>query len=380
MRWIGGLLAVLAVAGCAGLPVEPGGGGVVTNDVPVVEEPVVVDQPGVSNTWEFVFEPEPVYVGDKEYYKGVGLRHTQYGWMLTECNVYGPGSDRSRIILNWDKEHPVYQGPEETLGQPALWYDQVVFPNEHGRYVVVYEHGHVLRAPRAPEKWFLVADAIDGGRTPIGFCTGEYVGIFQKEAVVFDVWSGAVLQKIPAKTLVRSTADCWGKKWYAGNFGENVFGSIEDGVVMRDSPVLTLCSLVDPHTGQERLLGAGSVLAGPAPGNGDGRVYEWRREEGRWVELYDTGSTSCPRAWADEHHAFFAFADNDLLLAYDGRDFVVVHRFGRNTHVDGEQDFGAGGDSRGDVIMWMRTRGRRSDADARVEVYRVLRKNRATRD
>ena len=293
-------------------------------------------------------EPQPWPL---EPYKVVGMLAVPgQGLFVTCANVYRNGF-RSTIFRNGVR---IYEGNQETIGQPSLVDGLVYFPVEHGASVLYWYPvtGQIMGGSPTHGKWSV---ALGSGLVAYNNRLGGNA-VFQDCATVYDVLSDQPVWTLPVPGMPRSFFVWMDTTWTTINFGGNAICSRAGNIYT--SPALHAL----PFHGN--VYGGGGVETGPAFGK-DGRVYGFDLPAGTWATLHDTGATSCQQIIEWRGLLLFLFNNPDTVLAMDqAGEFRVLYAWPPEPNPD-KRDFGiAAADWNGD--LWV---GRTDGGSA--ELYRM---------
>lgn len=315
------LVALLLCIGCGTLPEQP--------PPPVVVEPAPVPDPDpVLPSWPIltpVEQPWGLYP-----YKTVGMLAVRGQGLFATCsNVYKNGF-KSCIFRNGAK---VYEGGQETIGQPSLVGATVYFPVEHGSHVLYWDvaSSSIRQGHATHGKWSV---ALGEGLVAYNSKFGPGA-VFGDKAKVYDVLTDAMVWEPGSYGMPRKIIKMNDRLWTVTNFGQNRLCSDESPTSSWETRMLH----IELYHG--KLYGGGGVDTGPAFGK-DGRVYRADRHgyEMTQAVLFDTGSTSCQQIIKWRGYLVFLFTQPDLVLLMDSKEqFQMLHAWPAEANPDG-RDFG----------------------------------------
>jgi hypothetical protein len=285
-----------------------------------------------------------VFTGHTRYYKMIGMLGTKQGLFVTVSNVFGEGSDRSRIYLDGKV---IYEGREETIGQPFEWNDQVFFPVEHGSNVLIAKNGIVRFGAKRAGGWS-TAGVVYKNR-PIVSYNNDFTNIpdwhFNDKPGLYDALTGRKILTLNSKTMPRSFAYYQNKLWASGNFGENVL--MNTSGYKKSSPALHIAE----YNG--KLYGGGGMNWGTDL-KPDGRIYRYTGSS--FKSIANTGSSSIQHIAKLDRRLWLAAHDTDRLYVI-GPDHVVrkISEIAGEVPSDRQKDFGSSVAFHNGFIYWGRS-------------------------
>ncbi len=286
------------------------------------------------------FDLVRVFTGPADAYKVVGLLGTRHGLFVTTSNVYR-SPHRSRVYLDG---RLVYEGGQETIGQPFAWRDLVFFPVEHGSHVLVWRRGRMETAAASVGRWS-VAGGVRSGR-PVVASNDDYHGrFFSDRPKLVDALSGAVVGQLDVLSMPRVLIRHDGELWASTNFGEEMLVSERGRRI--PSPALHVASFAG------KIRGGGGMAWGPG-GPADGRIFELRGN--RWRRVLDTGCASIQHLAVLDGRLWFAGIDPDKLFVMDADG--VPHEVASipgETAADGARDFAGSVALHRGAVYWARS-------------------------
>lgn len=251
----------------------------------------------------------------------------------------------------------VWEGPVETVGQGMILDDEIHWPVEHGARIgghsLVWRDDRVQAGPAVAAPWAIMAgegyipynDGYVGGRNGFGHDKARWV----------DVETGQVEFRSDVPGFVRSIFMYRGKLSYTVNYADPL-------LVIGNTSYSTRMLRAASRGGT--IYGGGGVLAGA--GEGDGRIYRWRR--GKETVIGHVGGQSCESLYADRHHILLGFINPDEVfeINHKGEPRLIASIPGDRKNTGGWA-FGCGLAKWQDNIYWAR-----SD-NSRTHVYLLAR-------
>jgi len=298
---------------------------------------------------------ELVWSGPTDTYKLVGLLGTPYGLVASTSNVYR-GGHRSRI---WRDGACVYEGGEETIGQPFLAADLAVFPVEHGSHSLMLADRTPMPGPRARGRWS-VAGGRYRGQALLAYNNEYSARRFLDHPQIIDALSGQPLYSLQVQAMPRCLVELGGQLYVSYNFGEAGVLRYPEG---RQWP----CNIVQIAAYRDQLYGAESAAWGPSghPSTAGGRVYRLAKD--KWKQIGDTGSSCVTHMAAFGGRLWIAGVDPDRLWVMDRAEkfYLAAEEEGESAD-DRARSFGGAVAEHQGAIYWGRSDKRRA------HIYRVI--------
>ena len=293
---------------------------------------------------------EQVWEGPADTYKLVGLLGTPYGLITTASNVYR-GGYMSKVWLN---HKLIYEGREETIGQPFMHNNVVYFPVEWGDHALKFD-GQMKHAARTSGRWSVIGGVFNG--QPFFSYNDAFIGgTFKDRPSIHHADTGAKIHTFNAFTMSRSFTVHDGVLYASGTFGDKVLMDANGG--LSNSPAL----MIESFNGS--LYGGGGMDAGPSF-KADGRIYKYMNG-GNWKEIHNTGSLSIQHMAVLNGSLYFAATDPDRLYKMDKNENIIkVAEILGETVNDRQRSFGAAVAYHDGYIYWGRS------SMHRAYVYRI---------
>jgi len=189
----------------------------------------------------------------------VGMLGTKWGLFVTTSNV-GKSPYRSQIwLMNKNEQFTkVYQGSQETIGQP--WeHDHIIwFPVEHGSNVLRWDGNAIVDAGPTKGRWSVA------GCENVAAYNNSYSGEMNDIPVLADVYNGEIKYTLDKRGMPRSIFRHDKKLHATVNYGPPTLWSENKG--SKDTEMLHAISAYGD------IFGGGGVYTGPQ-GARDGRVF-----------------------------------------------------------------------------------------------------------